>query len=50
VLLAKYNWIDEVKEDEMGRHATCERDEKSEYRVLVGEHKGNRLLGRLRSE
>jgi hypothetical protein len=47
VLFTKCSRNDGVKEDVMGRHATCVRDKKSAYRVLIGEHEGNTLLGRL---
>jgi hypothetical protein len=43
VLFAKYNYNDQVKGGEMG-----EKEKKKVYRLLVGEPKGKRKLGRRR--
>jgi hypothetical protein len=49
VLLAKHNWNDQVKEDEMGRACSMnEVDGRNAYRILVGKPEGRRPLGRPR--
>jgi hypothetical protein len=48
VRFAKYNWNDQVKEDEMGRACSMNRKKRNAYRILVGKQKGIRPLGRLR--
>jgi hypothetical protein len=47
VLFAKYNYNDEVKENEMGRACRTHGAE-NEYRVLLGKLEGKRPLGRPR--
>jgi hypothetical protein len=39
-------YIDEVKEDEMGRVCSLHREKRSKYRVLVRKTEGKRPIGR----
>jgi hypothetical protein len=48
VLLAKYNYNDQVNEDEMGRACSTNGDKRNAYRIWVGKPEGKRLLGRPR--
>jgi hypothetical protein len=45
---AKYNLNDQVKEDEMGKACSTNREKRNAYRMLVGKAEGNRPLGRPR--
>jgi hypothetical protein len=45
-LFAKYNWNDQVKEDEMGRTCRMIGERMSIWRILVGKREGSRPLGR----
>jgi hypothetical protein len=44
VLLAKQNYNDQVKEDEMGRHVARMEEKRNPYRILVGKPEGKRPL------
>jgi hypothetical protein len=46
--LAKYNYNDQVMEDEMGRECSMSGAKMNAYRALVGKPKGKRPLGRPR--
>jgi hypothetical protein len=48
VLFAKYNQNDRVKENEMGRPCGTHGEKRNVYRILVGNPKGKRPLGRPR--
>jgi hypothetical protein len=48
VLLAKHNYNDQIKEEEMGRACSTNGEKMNAYRVLVGKREGKRLLGRPR--
>jgi hypothetical protein len=47
-LFARYNWNDQIKEDEMDRVCRTHEENIKSYRVLVGKPEGNRPLGRPR--
>jgi hypothetical protein len=44
----KYNYNDEVKEDEIGRACSTNREKRNAYRILMGKPDGKRPLGRLK--
>jgi hypothetical protein len=46
VLFSKFIYNDEVKEDEMGRACSTNRERRNAYRILVGKPEGRRPLGR----
>jgi hypothetical protein len=46
VVPAKYNYNDEVKEDEMARARSTHRRNRAAFRILVGKPEGKRPLGR----
>jgi hypothetical protein len=46
VLFSKYNYNDQVKEDEMGRACSKNGEKRNLYRLLVGKSEGKRPLGR----
>jgi hypothetical protein len=48
VLIAKYNYNDQVKEDEMRRTCSRKGEKRNTYRILVVKPEGNRPLGRPR--
>jgi hypothetical protein len=48
VLFTKYKWNDKVKEDEMGRACSTNREKSNPYRILVGKPEGKISLGRSR--
>jgi hypothetical protein len=48
VLFAKYNYSDQVEEDEMGRPYSTNGEKRNAYRTLVGEPEGKRPPGRSR--
>jgi hypothetical protein len=48
VLFAKYNWNNQVKEDEMGGSCSTNGEKRNKYRLLVGKPEGKRQLGRPR--
>jgi hypothetical protein len=45
LLLAKSNYNDQVKEDEMGRECSTNGEKRNAYRILVGKPEGKRPLG-----
>jgi hypothetical protein len=45
-VLFKYNWNDEVKEDEMDRACGMQGGKRNAYSILVGNLDGKRPLGR----
>jgi hypothetical protein len=48
LLFAKYNYKDQVKDDEMGGHVACIGAKRYVYRFLVGKAEGKRPLAKLR--
>jgi hypothetical protein len=48
LLFTKYNWNNQVEEDEMGRPCNTNGEKRSAYRLLVGKPEGKRPLGRPR--
>jgi hypothetical protein len=48
VLLAKHNYNDQVKEDEMGRACSTNGEKRNAYSILVGKPEEKRPLERLR--
>jgi hypothetical protein len=48
VLFAKYNYNDQVKEDEIGRTCSTNGKKMNAYRILVENPEGKRPLGRPR--
>jgi hypothetical protein len=47
-VLAKHNYNDQGKEDEMGRACSTNGETRDAYRILMGEPEGKRPLGRPR--
>jgi hypothetical protein len=45
---AKYNYNDQIKEDEMDRECSTNEEKRNAYRILVGKTGGKRPLGRPR--
>jgi hypothetical protein len=48
LFFAKYNYIYQVKEDEMGRARSTKWEKMNAYRILLGKPEGKRPLGRPR--
>jgi hypothetical protein len=45
---SRYNWNDQVKEDEIGRACNTTGEKRNAYRILVGKPEGKSPLGRPR--
>jgi hypothetical protein len=48
VIFAKYNWNDQVEEDEMSRACSTNGAKRNAYMFLVGKQEGKKPLGRPR--
>jgi hypothetical protein len=48
VLFVKYNWNNQVEEDEMGVSCSTNGEKRNAYRLLVRNPEGKRPLGRTR--
>jgi hypothetical protein len=47
VLFVKYNWNDQIEDDEISSACSTHGEKRNAYRALVGKPEGKRPLGRL---